>query len=376
MQTLRQRLSTLLFCSTLLATCAMAQSTLSQVEDTVYTPGGALFSGTVVITWLGSSPTGSSPVPYNTTVTIYNGALSVLLVPSTTATPPADYQAAYNSSDGLVSWIETWQVPPSATPLTLNEVRVANGGGTITGTGSGNGTSIAIAQVTGLSAYLSSLNNSIGSITALIAGLNASIANMASSISNLSTQVNSLASGTTNAVFQDAETPGGAVNGSNTSFTLANTPGFPASLKIFKNGLLQASGIDYTLSGTNVTFTSNSTPKTGDILLAYYRLPGTGPLATFIDDEIPAGTYDGNNLTFTLSETPNPAASVKLFKNGALLQQGADYTLSGSTITFVRQSVTPQPGDSLYAYYRTLNIGLNSSIYLSRGATGLARRDR
>lgn len=352
----------------------MAQSTLSQVEDTVYTPGGALFNGTVVITWLGSSPTGSSPVPYNTTVTIYNGALSVLLVPSTTATPPADYQAAYNSSDGLVSWIETWQVPPSATPLTLNEVRVANGGGT--GTGSGNGTSVAIAQVTGLSAYLSSLNNSIGSITALIAGLNASIANMGNSISNLSAQVNSLASGTTNAVFQDAETPGGAVNGSNASFTLANTPGVPASLKLFKNGMLQASGIDYTLSGTNVTFTSNSKPKTGDILLAYYRLPGTGPLAAFVDDEIPTGTYDGSNLTFTLSQTPNPAASVKLFKNGALLQQGADYTLSGSTITFARQSVTPQPGDSLYAYYRTTNLGVNSSISLSRGAAEPARRDR
>lgn len=374
MQTLRQRLSILLFCSTLIATCAMAQSTLSQVQDTVYTAGGALFNGTVVITWMGSSPTGSSPVPYNTTVRIYNGALSVLLVPSTTATPPANYQAAYNSSDGLVTWLETWQVPPSATPLTLNEVRVANGGPT--GPGTGGGTNVAIAQVTGLSAYLSSLNSSIASVTALIAGLNASIANMGNSISNLSAQLNSLTSGTTNAIFQDAETPRGAVNGSNGSFTLANTPGSPASLKLFKNGVLQASGVDYTLSGANVTFVSNSTPKSGDILLAYYRLPGTGPLATFVDDEIPGGTYDGSNLIFTLSETPNPAASLKLFKNGTLLQQGADYTLSGSTITFARQSVTPQPGDSLYAYYRTTNLGLNANMSVSRDAAEAARRDR
>ncbi len=356
MQTLRQRLSILLFCSTFLVTCAMAQSTLSQVQDTVYTSGGALFNGTVAITWLGSSSSGSSPAPYNTTVNIYNGALSVLLIPSTTANPPVNYQAAYNSSDGLTTWIETWQVPPSSTPLTLAEVRVASSGGGGTGTGPGSGTSVAIAQVVGLSAYLSSLNNSIASLTALIAGVNTSIANISNSLSNLNAKVNSLTSGTTSASFQDAETPGGTVNGSNANFTLAYTPGAAASLKLFKNGILQASGTDYTLSAANVTFGSNSIPKTGDVLLAYYRLPGTGPLATFVDDEIPAGTYNGTNLTFTLSQAPNPTASVKLFKNGALLQQGADYTVSGSTITFERQSITPQPGDSVYAYYRTTPI--------------------
>lgn len=376
METLRRRLSIFIFCSTFLATCALAQSTLTQVQDTVYTPNGTLFNGTVVITWLGSSsPTGTSPAPYNTSVKIYNGALSVLLVPSTTATPPADYQAVYNSSDGLVTWTETWQVPPSSTPLTLSEVRVSGSGSTSGGgTGGGNtGGTVAIAQVTGLSSFLSALNSSVANLTAMVNALNTTITNMSSSITTLNTEVNGLSSGTTNAIFQDAETPGGTIDGNNTSFTLAYAPA--GGLMIFLNGLLQANGVDYTASGANITFTPASTPQPGDVLLAYYRVPGTGPLSNFVDDDIPQGTIDGNNVTFTLSEVPNPPLSLKLFKNGALLQQNTDYTLSGSTITFASQSV-PLPGDTLCAYYRTTTSVASPSISAGRDGVAPAHRDR
>ncbi len=354
MEILRQRLSIFTFCLTLLATCAFAQSTLSQIQDTVYTPNGTLFNGTVIITWTGSSTqSGNSPAPYNTSVNIYNGALSVLLVPSTTVTPAAYYQAVYNSSDGLVTWTETWQVAPSSTPLTLAQVRTTNSSDAGTGGGAGNdGSPITISQVSGLNSYLSALNNSITSITALVNAFGATITSMSNSLANVNTEVTSLTAGTTNAAFSDAEIPGGTVNGSNASFTLASNPGAAASVMLFRNGLVQTNGVDYTLSGRNVTFTSGEIPRWGDVLVAYYRLAGTGPTSTFIDDEVPQGAVNGINQTFTLSAAPNPAASLKLFKNGSLLEQNADYQLNGTTVTFLRQSATPQAGDSVSAYYR------------------------
>jgi hypothetical protein len=272
MKKLWHRLSILTFCSIFVAACAFAQSNLTQIQDTVYNPNGSLFNGTVVITWLGSgSPTGSNPAPYNTSVKIYNGALSVYLVPSTTATPPANYQAVYSSSDGLVSWTETWQVPPSTTPLTLAEVRVPNGttsGGT---GGSGSGQTIAIAQVTGLSSFLSALNTSVNTLTAMLNALNSTVTNMSNSLTSLTTQVNNLATSANYVRFQDAEAPGGTVNGTNATFTLQFTPSPSASLLLFKNGVLQTAGQDYTLAGATVTFATNAVPQSGDVLLSYYR---------------------------------------------------------------------------------------------------------
>ena len=70
--------------------------------------------------------------------------------------------------------------------------------------------------------------------------------------------------------FVDNETPGGAINSSNTAFTLAFAPSPAGSLELFYNGLLQKSGgVDFTLAGLNITFAS--APVTGSTLLAWYR---------------------------------------------------------------------------------------------------------
>jgi len=65
------------------------------------------------------------------------------------------------------------------------------------------------------------------------------------------------------------ETPSGSVNGSNTSFTLANTPA-SGTEHVYLNGLLQepGAGNDYTIS-TN-TITMLSAPLTGDRLRVSY----------------------------------------------------------------------------------------------------------
>lgn len=140
------------------------------------------------------------------------------------------------------------------------------------------------------------------------------------------------------------ETPGGPVNGSNVTFTLANAPSPAASLQLFQNGILAIQGTDYTLAGSTITF--SGAPSTGAILTAYYRYGSSS--VVFADDETPTGLVNSSNVTFTLALTPSPAASLKLYDNGVLQIQGTDYTIAGATITFTS---APSTGDLLVAYY-------------------------
>jgi hypothetical protein len=74
---------------------------------------------------------------------------------------------------------------------------------------------------------------------------------------------------------------------------------------------------------------------------------------TFSDNEVPSGTINGANLTFTLAHTPNPAASLTCFKNnGFTIAGGSDYTLATATLTFASTTSTPQTGDTLKCTYR------------------------
>ena len=67
---------------------------------------------------------------------------------------------------------------------------------------------------------------------------------------------------------------------------------------------------------------------------------------SFSDLGTPTGTINGVNDTFTLSVTPNPAASLLLFKNGVLQTGGGvDYTLTGATVVYVAGAI-PQTGDA------------------------------
>ena len=72
-----------------------------------------------------------------------------------------------------------------------------------------------------------------------------------------------------NPSFTDKAVPSGSVNGTNTRFTVSQTP-TSGSEHVFRNGVLQkGGGVDYTLSGTTITFVT--APESGDLLLASYR---------------------------------------------------------------------------------------------------------
>jgi hypothetical protein len=71
----------------------------------------------------------------------------------------------------------------------------------------------------------------------------------------------------TSSNFVFGEVPSGTVNSSNVTFTLANTP-TSGTVRIFQNGLRDKITIDYTISGSTITFTT--APSTGDLLLIDY----------------------------------------------------------------------------------------------------------
>jgi hypothetical protein len=81
---------------------------------------------------------------------------------------------------------------------------------------------------------------------------------------------------------------------------------------------------------------------------------GGGIIPLFSDAEVPGGTVDGANTTFTLTHAPSPIASLILFRNGLLLKQGADFAITGNTLTFFLGAI-PQPGDLMAASYRYAN---------------------
>ncbi len=77
---------------------------------------------------------------------------------------------------------------------------------------------------------------------------------------------------------------------------------------------------------------------------------GSGP--SFSDGEVPSGSINGSNVTFTLLNAPSPGESLVLMRNGIVQgQDGAQisYSLSSNTITF---SSAPLSGDTLVAWYR------------------------
>lgn len=87
------------------------------------------------------------------------------------------------------------------------------------------------------------------------------------------------------------------------------------------------------------------------LILILLILPWTAS-ATYLPftwaQEVPSGTVDSSNVTFTLAHTPKYPAALHCSLDGLVQKQTTDYSLSGSTITFVSAPVT---GSTLYCDY-------------------------
>lgn len=111
---------------------------------------------------------------------------------------------------------------------------------------------------------------------------------------------------------------------------------------------LSKSGSGLKVGAGGITSTELATSVAGS------GIGGGGGSALFVDEvqEVPSGTINGSNVTFTLSATP-VAGTVKLFKNGLLLLAGAgnDYTISGATITMATAPPSTPVATKLWAIF-------------------------
>jgi hypothetical protein len=335
----------------------IAQTSLTTIQDVLYTATGSRFSGVVTITWRSFDASDTSNVTAQThRLQVTNGILYVQLIPTTNAATAASYIVQYSNLGGI-NFSEVWVVPPSGTPLRVRDVRLAPGSVAVSGPpaattvqisdvlGLQNALNLRLAMGTGFAVSRAAVLNSSGTVDGAIGNLTDCL-----HVDGSSGACGS-GGGAPGTSFVDAETPAGLINGSNSTFTLASMPNPSASVAVSRNGLLMKQGVDYTLSSNSISFQSGAIPQSGDTILASYRLGVILAGIGFIDGETPAGPIDNINSFFTLTQSPNPIASLALFRSGVRLKSGADYTINGNGVTFVAGHV-PQTGDILQCSYR------------------------
>jgi len=273
----RSRIAAALAAATL---CATPQP-LTTIQDTLFKADGTRFNGTLTISWTTFEAVDRSQIMQQmTTVTVANGNLRVQLVPTTTATPAAYYTVVYNS-DGRIQFRETWAVPSSQQPLRVRDVRFA-----VTGSVAApdtSGTTVQESDVTGLISDLQARPlKGPGYATGRVAWVNpvGTLESVTGSPSDC-VRVDGTAGpcGGVQPGFTDGEVPTGVVDGANATFLLAASPVPATSLILYRNGIRQQNGVDYTTTANTIQFVAAATPQPGDTLLASYRTsnaPDTG----------------------------------------------------------------------------------------------------
>lgn len=196
----------------------------------------------------------------------------IYVVPASgAASRSADADTSAEVTSGLSTWVRTgtangnqeWTLS-TADPITLGTTSL-----TFVQTGSGSGGTVTSVSV-------NNANGFDGTVTSSTTTPTISIKTTVNGLlkGNSGTGVVSAAAAGTDYMapsnFVTRETPSGSVNGSNTSFTLANTP-ISGTEMVFLNGILQepGSGNDYTISGTTITYLT--APVSGDRLRVTYQ---------------------------------------------------------------------------------------------------------
>jgi hypothetical protein len=307
----------------ILAAAAMmqAQPALTTIQDILYRADGTRFNGEIFISWNAFQAGDTSNIATaQVKLPIVNGVLNVELVPTTTASAGANYQVTYNSA-GVYQFSQTWAVPPSSVPLKVSAVLVSSG--TVVGGGGSSGSitsqPVLISDVVGLTNALSLVPQK-GVAYALG---RAAVINTSGQIDGASGNLGDCVrvdgssgpcggnSGGILPLYSDNEVPAGSSNGLNTTFTLANTPSPATSLLLYLNGLLMEPSVDYTISGSTITFQPASTPQSGDLLLASYRYANpSNPLGTLAAAQVvcsTVGTATSNATSTVLGTCTLPA---------------------------------------------------------------------
>lgn len=284
----------------LLATlfCAHALGQVQILDTLRVGAGNGLFEGRVIVTGPSMVCGGQTYAPWPLEVQVTGGQVNLTLVPSSACEPQGVYTVRFLPARGS-EWTERWIVPDASGPLTLAQIpratvpmpslflqpsQIARAG----------------AQVGDVLTWLSSgrwgpAPPSAGSIT-----LSGDAAGPASATTVVAVRgvpfapavpvdgqvyvwdsaQGAMVPRTINGAYSDGEVPGGVIDGANRQFSLSQSPQPAASLLLYRNGILQRAGVDYSLSGQEITFCEVCTPVPGDILQAYYRWAPSVPFGS------------------------------------------------------------------------------------------------
>mgnify|MGYP001177060930 FL=1 len=123
-------------------------------------------------------------------------------------------------------------------------------------------------------------------------------------------------------------------NGSTTAFALDFAVSSASSILVFYNDVIQQPTTDYTITGGGSTITFGSAPANGQsgfiIFLGAKLTVASVGSSTFSSD---SATGNGSTTGFTIAAN-RTVDNVLVVVNGAVKTPTADYTISGTTLTF------------------------------------------
>jgi len=324
-----------LFVAAVLSICpALAGPPLTTIQDVLYKADGTRFNGALTISWTSfQAVDNSSVITQSTTVKVLNGNLRVALVPNTTSTPPTVYTVTYNS-EGFVQFQETWSVPSSLTPLHVRDVRTAppsSGGSDTTDSGTA---AIPESGVTGLVADLGARPLAAPGFAAGHAAMINTSGQVDSVVGNMADCVHvdgtsgPCGSGGSANNFVDGDSPDGTMDGLNTTFTLNALPNPTSSIALYRNGVLQKAGFDYTFYNGAIQFAGTSVPQPGDVLLANYRTVASG-LGSWPAPEVLCSGTGGASSFSSPTDLATCSIPAGLLAPGDRVEVHFDYSHSG-----------------------------------------------
>lgn len=323
-----------------MAGIAYGQPALTTIQDILYRADGTRFKGTLFIHYTPFMAGDTSDIGQaDLTLPIVNGVLSVKLVPTTTASPGAQYNVTYNAA-GDIQFSQVWAVPPSTTTLRVRDVLVS--AGAVVGPAPVV-TPIQLGDVVGLSNALS-LRASEGA--GFVIG-RAAVINSSGQIDGASGNLGDCVhvdggsgpcgggSGSAGGTFSDGEVPSGSLDGVNNVFTLLNAPSPSVSLNVFRNGVLQVQGIDYTIVGQTISFfMPGSVPQVGDSLVASYRYSNPSSLP---NPQVVCSSVGTATSASTLTQLGSCTIPAGLLTTGDRLELQFQYLHSGTGTGFTSE---------------------------------------
>jgi hypothetical protein len=159
--------------------------------------------------------------------------------------------------------------------------------------------------------------------------------------------------------FVDYETPGGVLDGSNATFTLASAPSPATSLCLYRNGLKLQAGSDFNLQPDgSILFVAGVVPQAGDVLYASYRTSG---------DE----SYD-QLAASRLAQAQTPKVQILCSGTGS----GTGNTNYTSLASCLIPAGTLSPGDRVEVRFNFLHQGsaISFNFRAQWGSTTLVQR--